>query len=48
MNLIGVMDLTGEVIKNNNQLKKLDREEVLKKKKLYWFGRRFQDIFFNQ
>ena len=47
MNLIGVMDLTGEVIKNNNQLKKLDREEVLKKKKLYWFGRRFQDIFFS-
>ena len=41
------MDLTGEVIKNNNQLKKLDREEVLKKKKLYWFGRRFQDIFFS-
>ena len=47
MNLIGVMDLTGEVIENTHQLKKLDRNEVLKKKRLYWFGRRFQDIFFS-
>lgn len=41
------MDLTGEVIEKNHQLKKLDRNEVLKKKRLYWFGRRFQDIFFS-
>ena len=41
------MDLTGEVIENTHQLKKLDRNEVLKKKRLYWFGRRFQDIFFS-
>ena len=41
------MDLTGEVIEKTHQLKKLDRNEVLKKKRLYWFGRRFQDIFFS-
>lgn len=39
--------MTGEVIENTHQLKKLDRNEVLKKKRLYWFGRRFQDIFFS-
>ena len=41
------MDLTSEVIEKTHQLKKLDRNEVLKKKRLYWFGRRFQDIFFS-
>lgn len=39
--------MTDEVIENTHQLKKLDRNEVLKKKRLYWFGRRFQDIFFS-
>lgn len=42
-----MIDLTDEVIENTHQLKKLDRNEVLKKKRLYWFGRRFQDIFFS-
>ncbi len=32
---------------NRIQLKQLDKSDLLKKKKLYWFGRRFQDIFFS-
>ena len=32
---------------NRIQLKQLDKSNLLKKKKLYWFGRRFQDIFFS-
>ena len=39
--------MTGEVIENTHQLKKLDRNKKKKKKRLYWFGRRFQDIFFS-
>ena len=32
---------------NRIQLKQLNKSDLLKKKKLYWFGRRFQDIFFS-
>ena len=33
--------------KINCELKKLDRDKVLKNKRLYWFVRRLQDIFFS-
>lgn len=33
--------------KNNPEMDIIDREEVLGKKKLYWFSRRLQDIFFS-
>ena len=42
-----MIDLTAEVIENTPQLKQFDRNELLKKKKLYWVGRRLQDIFFS-
>ena len=32
---------------NRIQLKQLDKSDLLKKQKLYWFGRRFQDILFS-
>lgn len=32
---------------NSTPLKRLNKEEVLKKKRFYWVGRRAQDIFFS-
>ena len=32
---------------NSTPLKRLNKEEVLKKKRFYWVGRRAQDILFS-